>query len=121
MHFSFQTPPVQNNQPTYPTNSYHQPIFSGPDGQGHCKRPPIDPRYIGIGTHKYAGSFDTTHVTRDAPVNPFPKRSSEYVGGVGWGVHIKGYNSDLLKNGNQIQLKDFRGACQERLERWPFP
>jgi len=79
------------------------PVFSGPDGARDCYKKVKDPMCIGIGKQAESQSITTQHITTDHPKNPFPKKSSEVVGGIGWGIKIKEYNEDLIKSGHQLR------------------
>ena len=109
-------------------SSYHYsfgaPIFTGPDALRPTRRPKLDSTYIGFSKNFTAiGSLDTGHVIHDTPQNPFPRRSFERVGGIGWGLSKPGaYDVKNLKSGHQIQRKYFRDQKEGQLSRRPpFP
>uniref|UniRef100_A0A7M6DNI9 Uncharacterized protein n=1 Tax=Clytia hemisphaerica TaxID=252671 RepID=A0A7M6DNI9_9CNID len=109
-------------------SSYHYsfgvPIHTGPDSIRPYRRTRLDATYTGFSkSQTNVGSLDTGHVTHDSPINPFPRRRSDRVGGIGWGLSKPGaYDAGLLKSGHQIQRKHFRDQKENELSRRPpFP
>jgi len=108
------------------SNHYHyslcSSVYSGPDGMRHHRKICLDHVYTGFSKAQSIGSLNAGHVTRDAPINAFPRRRSERVGGIGWGITKTGsFDVNLLKSGNQIQRKYFRDQKENELSRRPFP
>ncbi|XP_003384451.1 PREDICTED: uncharacterized protein C4orf45 homolog [Amphimedon queenslandica] len=88
-------------------------LFTGPDGIGDYKVNVQDHFYVGHGAMSSEATSNTTYLCRASTDTPHPPPKSLRVGEVGWGVPGNADYS-LLKTGNQIILKEFRGRTEER-------
>eukprot|EP00057_Strongylocentrotus_purpuratus_P017301 XP_011671775.1 PREDICTED: uncharacterized protein LOC592577 isoform X2 [Strongylocentrotus purpuratus] len=91
-----------------------QILFTGPSGIRDYKVNVVtDDRMVGIGTMSQEGTSDLQYIWRGAPGAPPPRRRSQWVGEVGWFIPPYHDTKNTL-SGNQIQLKVFRKAQEEK-------
>ncbi|XP_063969329.1 uncharacterized protein LOC135157495 isoform X1 [Lytechinus pictus] len=91
-----------------------QILFTGPSGIRDYKVKVVtDDRMVGIGTMSPEGTSALQYIWRGAPGAAPPRRRSQWVGEVGWFIPpFHDYKNTL--SGNQIQLKVFRKAQEEK-------
>lgn len=91
-----------------------QVLFTGPSGIRDYKVNVVtDDRMVGIGTMSPEGTSALQYIWRGTPGVAPPRRRSQWVGEIGWFIPPF-HDTKNTMSGNQIQLRVFRKAQEEK-------